>query len=94
MTPEQSETARLDYMETLGFGTNAMKQVKVCGTCGVISPVKETVCVSCGSALPAETMYDQYRKRHKSCEQCGTVVPAAALFCPQCGTRLTSKGVK
>lgn len=89
MTAEQSENARLDYMETLGFGTNAMKQVKVCGNCGMISLAKESACVSCGAVLPAETMFEQYRKRHKSCCRCGTVVPSEALFCPQCGTRLT-----
>ena len=92
MTAEHCEKARLDYMDTLGFGTNAMKQVKVCGTCGMISPAKESACVSCGTTLPTETMFDQYRKRHKSCDQCGIVVPSEAVFCPQCGTRLTSKG--
>ena len=88
MTMEQHEHIRLDYMETLGFGTNAMKQIKVCGSCGVVSSAAETDCVSCGAALPEETLYQQYQKRHKSCGSCGLVVSGTLRYCPQCGASL------
>lgn len=91
MTMEQHESLRLAYMETLGFGTNAMKQIKVCGTCGVVSPAGETACVSCGAALPEETLYQQYQKRHKSCAGCGVVLADHARFCPQCGRNLAEQ---
>ena len=88
MTAEQSEYIRLESMEQLGFGIHAMQQCKVCGACGVISAARETVCVSCGAALPEETLFEQYQKRHKCCQSCGTVVASESLYCPQCGVRL------
>ena len=91
MTVEQHESMRLDYMDRLGFGTNAMKQIKVCGSCGIVSPAGETRCVSCGAELPAETVYQQYQKRHKSCGGCGVVVSDALRYCPQCGRFLSGK---
>ena len=75
-------------MEILGFGTNAMKQIKVCGSCGMIAPLAETVCVSCGNALPQEPLYEQYRRRHKTCGCCGVIVSEQMRFCPQCGNSL------
>ena len=88
MTAQQSETIRLEQMEELDFGPDAMKRYKICGSCGVLSGLAETVCVSCGGKLPEDSVFRQYQRRHKSCGCCGMVVAKRSRFCPQCGTPL------
>ena len=50
-----------------------------------------TDCISCGAALPKETLYDFYRARHRCCPGCGVVVTDVAVYCPECGTRLSKE---
>ncbi|WP_368075578.1 zinc-ribbon domain-containing protein [uncultured Dysosmobacter sp.] len=47
--------------------------------------------MSCGAALPKETLYDFYRARHRCCPGCGVVVTDVAVYCPECGTRLSKE---
>lgn len=89
MTVEQREVLRLEQMDALGFGVNAMKQIRICTNCGVVSPASGKQCVSCGAELPAQTLYEQYRSRHKCCGSCEIIVPAGSRYCPQCGNKLT-----
>ena len=44
--------------------------------------------MSCGAALPNETLYDFYRARHRCCPGCGVVVTDVAVYCPECGAHL------
>jgi len=88
MTAEKCEAIRLETMEELGFGPEAMKRIKVCPRCGEPSESSEKVCRYCRSELPEETLFHIYRGKHSSCSNCETVVPKWMRFCPQCGMRL------
>lgn len=74
-----------------GFGTDAMKKLKVCALCGTVSHVKLTKCPACGTVLPKETLYTIYKARHKQCEHCHAVVANEATFCPACGRKLRTE---
>lgn len=72
----------------LGFGIDAMKQLKVCVCCGTVSHADQNQCLSCGAELPKETLYEFYRSRHRKCGHCHAVVSGDASFCPTCGRQL------
>ena len=85
---EKLELIRLENMKRCGFGTEAMKAVKVCMECGNPSPSGEAYCRECGHRLPDKTLYDIYKERHTVCPACETVVASDSEYCPQCGNRL------
>ena len=87
MTAYSIEYYRLENMNELGFGNDAMKRIKVCAVCGMTAAAEETVCISCRALLPEETLFQQYRKRHRRCVRCDTVVPSESRFCPCCGSQ-------
>ncbi len=62
-----------------------------CPACGRGNGAYRTDCISCGAALPKETLYDFYRARHRCCPGCGVVVTDVAVYCPECGTRLSKE---
>jgi len=82
------EKLRQVTMERYGFGTNIMRNIRICAECGLPSAAKERNCRSCGGKLPRETLFQQYRKRHCFCFRCDTVVADNVRFCPECGTRI------
>lgn len=82
------EVFKLRNMEEHGFGPSIMKSIKVCRECGKVSSDKQTICKECGASLPADSVYQEYKKMHLHCSCCDTVVPNNALYCPQCGTNL------
>ena len=93
MTAERQlrlERIRLESMEHLGFGVQAMKRIKVCAKCGNPSPTNQQFCKECGSRLPDKTLYDEYKERHKICPNCDAVMHDESLYCSQCGTRLNA----
>lgn len=79
---------RLESMRQYGFGTEAMKELKVCGSCGAMCPAEKTHCSECHAKLPKDTLYQAYKRRHTSCPGCETIVPDTVHFCPQCGSRV------
>ena len=79
---------RLEGMKTYGFGSEAMKKVKVCRLCKCICDAGEYYCRECGVVLPRETLFDLYKSHHLYCPVCETVVADTVLFCPKCGKRL------
>lgn len=85
---EMFEVFRIKNMEDLGFGPKAMKSIKVCKECGIVASSKNTICRNCGTELPNESVYHQYKKMHSYCFACDTVVPHNAHYCPQCGGKL------
>lgn len=84
-------TMRNERRLRLGFGTEAMKRLKVCHCCGRVACVNETQCRSCGEALPRETLYELYRSRHKQCGSCHAIVSRDASFCPACGRKIPTE---
>ena len=93
MISEESKLTRLENlrqsnMETYGYGPNAMRGIRICAECGAPSPAEKKVCGLCGTKLPRETLFQQYKKRHRCCPHCETVVADSAQFCPECGTRI------
>ena len=93
MTAEEFRLTKLEYirqenMERYGFGTNIMRNIRICPECGIPAAASERNCQECGSKLPRETLFQQYKKRHRSCPHCETVVTETAQFCPECGTRI------
>ena len=82
------EAIRLANMEENGFGPEVMKRVKVCECCGARSPIQGCYCTVCGNQLPAESVFEQYKKRHPYCEHCDLVVRPETRFCPQCGQEI------
>lgn len=88
MKTDRRELNRLKLMEYYGFGTAAMKRIKICKRCGMSALSDEKFCNSCGTRLPEETLYQQYKERNHYCTKCGTVVFSKKRFCPQCGKQL------
>lgn len=88
----QSVYAYFTEIKLYGFGPEAMKQVKVCETCGKQASRYETICQKCRSVLPEKTLYDLYRMGHRQCRNCEAVVPDDADFCPICGKPVVSAG--
>ena len=84
----RNETIRQANMERYGFGTNIMRNIRVCPECGMPSTAADKNCRTCGARLPRETLFQQYKKRHRFCPRCDTVVAKSAQFCPECGTRI------
>lgn len=76
--------------EKYGFGTEVMKEIRVCGHCGTMARADSYVCPHCGERLPRETLYQRYQRRHQCCPVCDTVVSSRMRFCPHCGTCLGS----
>lgn len=81
------ERIRQESMEHFGFGIPSMKKARICNHCGKVASAKQAYCNSCGSKLPKETVYEQYRSMHRSCQNCGTVLTRSYGYCPQCGTK-------
>ena len=92
MKHEDSDAIRLKDLTHYGFGTESMKQIKVCGECGARADAGQEFCRECGAPLPKETLYDVYRRKNRVCRLCGSVVFKSALYCPKCGARLEAKG--
>ncbi len=88
MKTDRRELKRLKLMEHYGFGTESMKKIKVCKKCGMSALSDEKFCNLCGTRLPMETLYQQYKERNHFCMKCGTVVSSKKRFCPQCGKQL------
>ena len=93
MTAEESRIAiqerqRQANMEQYGFGPNIMRGIRVCTVCGMGAAASRKWCDSCGAALPSETLFQQYRRRHRFCRNCDTVVAEYTRFCPQCGNKI------
>ena len=84
----RNETIRQANMERYGFGTNIMRNIRVCPECGMPSTAADKNCRTCGTRLPRETLFQQYKKRHRFCPHCDTVVAKSARFCPECGMRI------
>ena len=88
MSMTRSEQIRLESMRHYGFGTEAMKQIKICTHCRTPHDTKDEFCRECGNPLPKTTFCDTYKSRHKSFSRCGIVVQDNIDYCPQCGMRL------
>lgn len=79
---------RHDGMKKYGFGTDVMKTIKVCASCGAMMNVSQKFCKECGTRLPKDNLFESYQKKHKNCFVCGTVVAENTHYCPRCGQRL------
>ena len=82
-----SPTEKLRYknLADFGFGPNVMKKNKVCAKCGQMVKGRARKCPACGDRMPAETLFDSYKKQHACCPGCDTVLAADSQYCPNCG---------
>lgn len=85
---DPNEAIRRESMQQYGFGTEAMKDLKVCEKCGAVAAARDRVCSECHARLPQDTMFLRHKRRHAFCPRCDTIVSDAARYCPQCGRRL------
>ena len=97
MTAEESrlikqESIRQKSMKQYGFGPAVMRGIRVCTECGMPAEASERKCRECGTELPRENLFQQYRKRHRYCARCDHVVADDVQFCPECGTRIQMLG--
>ena len=88
----EREPTKKKILEHFGFGTEKMKEIKICEKCGAAVSAKEEYCTVCREKLPNETLFDVYRMRHRACSGCGTVLSDGALFCPECGKSVKTEG--
>lgn len=72
------------------FGTESMKQTKVCPRCASMVPAKMRVCSHCGGRLPQRTLFQLYQSSHRLCPVCDTVLADSMKYCPHCGTKRTA----
>ena len=82
------EKIRLENMAEYGFGTEAMKKIKVCKCCGAKMDSELLFCTECQMPLPSKTLFMIYVYNHFVCTQCKTVISSEYKFCPQCGKQL------
>ncbi len=82
------EKIRRENKLELGFGVEVMKTKKICTVCGAVSIASQQYCSECQSALPSETLFETYAKRHRRCGDCGTVAANNMNYCPLCGKTL------
>lgn len=85
---ETKKALRRVLLLEYGFGPETLRGRKICPACGRGNGANRTDCMSCGAALPNETLYDFYRARHRCCPGCGVVVTDVAVYCPECGAHL------
>lgn len=85
---EVFEKKRVMHMEEFGFGPEAMKQIKVCKSCGTPCNFTVAFCTDCGKMLPAETLYDLYIRNHFVCGGCKAIISSEYRYCPQCGKQV------
>lgn len=93
MNAEKFELIRQFHREENGFGQNAMKNAKICAACGEVSSIQASFCSACGSQLPRESVFEQYKRHHAYCGHCDLVVGSETIFCPRCGRKIQEKGV-
>ena len=85
MSAERLEMSRRHNREYYGFGTEAMKKIRICTRCKTPSSTATRFCAACGYRLPHKTLYQLYRERHTVCPDCDTVLTEEMAFCPHCG---------
>lgn len=83
---EKSRQGVLSDPYEFGYGLRAMKETKVCRSCGGTETADKYVCSKCRSRLPSQTLYQIYQSKHKTCEVCDTVLAPYMHYCPHCGT--------
>lgn len=76
---------RFDASRDYGFGTDSMKQIKVCTSCGRAEDSDLYFCRECGTPLPKATLFEEYKENHRTCEKCGTILTDKMIYCPKCG---------
>lgn len=79
--------SRKEVLEHFGFGTENMKRLKICPSCGNAQAAKNKFCKVCHTKLRNETLFDIYRAKHRCCKKCGNVLPYDAEYCPMCGAK-------
>ncbi len=93
MTDDKLETARQQHLAHYGFGTDAMKKIRICTRCKTPCAADTYFCTECGFRLPEDTLYDLYSRRHRLCADCDTALTAEMAFCPHCGTKNENNNV-
>lgn len=88
MKIEDIDIIKQENMEQCGFGPEIMKKIKICKSCGCVSPEDEKYCRECGELLPKKTLFQNYLEKHKCCKKCQTIVADNKEYCPQCGTKI------
>ena len=86
------EPTKRKILEHFGFGTEKMREIKICPECGAAVPANEEYCTVCRKKLQKETLFDVYKMRHRTCPECGTVLSDGALYCPECGKSVKTEG--
>ena len=82
------ESIRLENMKQQGFGTEAMKKIKICQACGNTSDIYQLFCTNCGRRLLEKSLYEIYKERHLTCPHCEIVITEDMDYCPQCGEEI------
>lgn len=85
---ERMQEIRNESKRLYGFGTDRMRELKVCTHCGTMTGATRIFCPECSKLLPRDTVYTLYKKRHRCCKFCGNVVSKLMHFCPNCGQSL------
>lgn len=86
------DSKKMACLRHYGFGSDVMKQIKVCPQCGAKANAAQHFCRECGMELLAETLYDVYKQSHRVCPVCDAVVGQDADYCPVCGASLEQAG--
>ena len=90
MMKKMDNVRRRNALFHFGFGTDVMKNIKICEKCSHPESSMKTFCTKCGSRLPKNNLYDFYKAQHKNCQKCGTVLNDSMDYCPRCGAKVNN----
>lgn len=89
---EQKQEIHYVEMKHYGFGTEVMKQIKVCSRCKAKAEATQIFCKECGTKLPSDTLYEIYKRKNRVCKSCDAIITQEMRYCPKCGRKLDEKG--
>lgn len=80
-----------DSMESLRSQIDTLKGLARCQSCGTQVPAESMFCPSCGTKIIKEQKVEATEADKVKCEKCGAMVKKTSKFCTSCGEAMETK---